>query len=71
MADVEGDTIRFSYVSFYVKIWADDLAVIAEKGQQVDDLMYRLGFERTNYQELWMDNMCSAIYHYSILADEN
>jgi hypothetical protein len=32
MADVEGDTIRFSYISFYVKIWADDLAVIAEKG---------------------------------------
>lgn len=69
-ADREGNTIRFSTIGFYVKIWSSDIGVIAEKGQQVDDLMYRLGFERTSYQELWLGNQCSAIFHYQILADE-
>ncbi len=69
-ADAEGNTIRFSRISFYVKIWSDDVAVIAEKGQLVDQLMYSLGFERISYQELWMGNQCSAIYRYEILADE-
>lgn len=70
-ADREGNTIRFSYISFYVKIWCDDIAVIAEKGQLVDQLMYSLGFVRRSYQEVWLGNQCSAIYHYEILADEN
>lgn len=69
-ADMEGNTIRFSYISFNIKIWCDDIGVIAEYGQQVDDLMYQLGFERTSYQELWLGHQCSAIYRYQILADE-
>lgn len=70
-AQEEGNTIRFSRISFYVKIWSDDIGVIAEKGQLVDQLMFSLGFERTSYSEVWLGNQCSAIYHYEILADEN
>lgn len=69
-AEKEGNTIRFSYISFNVKIWSDDVAVIAEKGQQVDKKMFELGFERTGYQEVWLGNQCSAVFHYEILADE-
>lgn len=69
-AQEEGDTIRFSRISFNIKIWGDDISVIAAKGQELDSKMFELGFERTSYNELWMGNQCSAIYRYEILANE-
>lgn len=71
MAQEEGDNIRFSRISFNIKIWGDDIAVIAEKGQELDAKMFELGFQRTSYTELWMGTQCSAIFRYEILADEN
>lgn len=70
-AQEEGDNIRFSLISFNIKIWADDLNVIAEKGMELDQKMFELGFSRISYTELWMGNQCSAIFRYEILANEN
>lgn len=71
IAEEEGDNIRFARIAFNIKIWADDIAVIAEKGQELDRKMFELDFQRTSYNELWMGNQCSAIFRYEILANEN
>ena len=71
IAQEEGDNIRFSRISFNIKIWADDVSIISQKGQDLDTKMYSLGFTRTSYNELWLGNQCSAIFRYEILANEN
>ena len=71
-AEDEGDTIRFSRISYNIKIWADDLEIISQKGQELDNKMFEMGWERLSYNELWFDSSkCSAIFRYEILANEN
>lgn len=69
-AQEEGDNIRYSRVAYQIKIWADDYEVISTKSLLLDAKMKTLGFTRTQYNELWYNNHCSAIFRYEALNRE-
>lgn len=66
----EADNLRYGYVTFRIKLWGDDLSVLSPKRSQIDDLMFSLGFTRTSYNELWMDNQVSMIMDYQGISKE-
>lgn len=70
MADLEGDTMRYSTLSFRIKIWGtinDDLFGYAE---DLDEVMFSLGFKRTAYNELVIDTTIQHIFTYEAVALE-
>lgn len=71
--NVNGDTLGYSDLSFQVKIWANNIAVIMQYAQQIDNVLRPLGWKRTNYNELYDINstMIQGIMNYEALASEN
>lgn len=68
-----GDTREYSYISFTVKVWANDIAEIQKYAVQVDAVMRRLGFTRTSSGELYDINstMIQKIMTFEALALED
>lgn len=64
IAREEGDSLRYSQVQYTIKIWSRNIAEIATYAVLLDDKMKELGFKRISYNELWYNNMCSAIFLY-------
>lgn len=69
-AHYEADNLRYSYKTFRIKLWGDDLAVLAPYTVELDKLMFALGFTRTNYNELWYNEKICMIFDYRGLAKE-
>lgn len=67
-----GDSIGYSYITYQVKVWANDIATIQRYALEVDDVLRPLGFKRIASGELY-DNastMIQKIMTYEALAYE-
>lgn len=72
-ADVmTGDTIGYSNVSYVVKVWGTDIAVIQEFAIKIDKVLRPLGFRRIASGELYDKNssMIQKIMTYQALGLE-
>ena len=70
--DTNGDTIGYSTISYQIKIWGTDLAVIKHYLLQVDEVLRKLGFTRIITGELHDRNsaMIQKIMLYEATAYE-
>ena len=68
-----GDTLGYSYITYQVKVWANDIAVIQQYALEVDKALRPLGFKRIASGELYDNNstMMQKILTYEALASEN
>ena len=67
-----GDTRGYSFISFTVKVWANDIALIQRYAQEVDAALRPLGFKRISSGELYdvQSTMIQKILTYEALALE-
>jgi len=68
-----GSTIGYSRLTYQIKIWANDIALIQRYAREVDDVLRPLGLKRIASGELY-DNesaMIQKIMTYEGLALEN
>ena len=67
-----GNTRGYSYISFTVKVWANDIATIQRYALEVDKVLRPLGFKRTSSNELYDINstMIQKILNFEALALE-
>ena len=70
---LSGNTRGYSYISFTVKVWANDLADIQKYSLEVDRVLRPLGFKRISSGELYDINstMIQKILTYEALALED
>lgn len=70
--EVVGATLGYSYISYQVKIWGNDIAILQRYALEVDKALRPLGFKRTSSGELYDYNstMCQKILTYEALASE-
>lgn len=68
-----GDTLGYSYITYQVKVWANDIAVIQKYSLEVDKALRLLGFKRIASGELYDNNssMIQKIMTFEALASEN
>lgn len=69
-AQVDGDDVRYSIITYQIKIWSDSYETICQKSVLLDEKMNELGFKRVSYNELWFNNKCSAVFRYEALVYE-
>ena len=67
-----GDTLGYSYISFTVKVWSNDIAEIQKYAIQIDSVLRPLGFKRISSNELYdyQSTMIQKIMTYEALASE-
>lgn len=72
-ADVSGNTLGYSRISYQIKVWGNDLELIQGYALDVDKELRELGFKRTSARELYDINstMIQKVMHYEALALEN
>lgn len=70
--DIGCEVLRYSRVSYQVKVWGNDLGVIQKYAKEVDVVMHGLGFERISGGELHDPNstMMQKIMTYEALGFE-
>lgn len=68
-----GDTLGYSYITYQVKVWANDIATIQRYALEVDKALRPIGFKRVASGELYDKNssMIQKIMTYEALASEN
>lgn len=68
-----GATLGYSYITYQVKIWANDIGVLQRYALEVDKVLRPLGFKRISSGELYDNNstMMQKIMTYEALASEN
>ena len=66
----EADNLRYSHKTFRIKLWGLDLNVLSPYTVKLDSLMFALGFTRTNYNELWYNDMICMMFDYRGLVYE-
>lgn len=72
-ADAEtGDTIGYSRLSYQVKVWGNDIAILQSTAIAIDKVLRPLGFKRISSGELYDRNstMIQKILTYEALAYE-
>ena len=69
----EGDYQGYSYVSYQVKVWANDIALIQKYSLEVAAVLRPLGFKRTSSGELYDNNssMIQKVMTFEALGFEN
>lgn len=67
-----GDTLGYSYITYIVKVWANDVAAIQTYSLEVDKALRPLGFKRIASGELYDNNssMIQKIMTFEALASE-
>ena len=67
-----GNTIGYSRISYVVKVWGNDIAVLQEYAIEIDKALRKLGFKRISSNELYDTNsaMIQKILSYECLALE-
>lgn len=72
-ATANGDTLGYSRITYQVKVWANDIAVIQNYALQIDAVLRPLGWKRVSSGELHDINsaMIQKIMTYECLALEN
>ena len=68
-----GATLGYSYITYQVKVWANDIGVLQRYALEVDNVLRPLGFKRISSGELYDKNstMMQKILTYEALASEN
>lgn len=68
-----GDTLGYSYISYQVKVWGNDIAQLQDYAQQIDRALRLLGFKRISSGELYdrESTMIQKILTYEALGKEN
>ena len=68
-----GDTLEYSYVTYQIKVWANNIEQIQKYSLEVDKVLRPLGFKRISSGELYDPNstMIQKILTYEALASEN
>lgn len=68
-----GATVGYSRITFQVKVWGTDLALLNKYALQADSALKPLGFKRVSSGELYDNNstMIQRILRYEALAQEN
>lgn len=51
-ADLEGDTLLYSRLSYNIKLWGKRLGDLTPYLDKIDKVMRKQGFKRTSYNEL-------------------
>lgn len=59
-AEDEGDTLGYSRLTYQVKVWANDIAIIQQYAKEADTALRTIGFKRVGSNELH-DNQSSMI----------
>ena len=67
-----GDTLGYSYISYQVKVWGDDMEILQEYALEIDKVLRPLGFKRVSAGELYDNNssMIQKIMTYEALGLE-
>jgi hypothetical protein len=67
-----GDTHGYSRISYQVKLWAQDIAVLQSYIHKIDKAMRALGFRRSSSAELHDPNsaMLQKVLTYEVIAYE-
>lgn len=70
--DTIGATLGYSYITYQVKVWGNNIAVLQKYALQIDKVLRPLGFKRTASGELYDNNstMIQKILTYEALASE-
>ncbi len=68
-----GDTLGYSHITYQVKVWANDIALIQRYALEIDAVLRPLGFKRIASGELYdnTSSMIQKIMTYEALAYEN
>ena len=68
-----GDTLGYSRLSYQVKVWGNEIAILQKYSIDIDRAMRTLGFTRISTNELYDRNstMIQKILTYEALAKEN
>ena len=71
-SSANGDTLGYSYISYQVKVWANDIATIQKYATQVDAVLRPIGFTRISSGELYDNNstMIQKVMTFEALASE-
>lgn len=71
--EVVGAALGYSYITYQVKVWGNDIGTLQTYAQQVDKVLRPLGFKRISSGELYDNNstMIQKILTYECLALEN
>lgn len=59
--------MRYSRPAYQIKIWGNRIADLGEYAQQVDDLLFEIGWQRIGYQELTYNNQIQLVMTYQAL----
>lgn len=51
-ADATGDTLEYSKISYTVKVWGNDIAVLNQYAKEIDRVLRPIGFKRVSVGEL-------------------
>lgn len=68
-----GDTMGYSRITYQIKVWANDIAVIQQYALEIDAVLRPIGFKRISSGELYdnQSTMIQKIMTYECLALEN
>ena len=67
---VDGDTMRYSYLTFTIKLYAYTVADIATYGPEIDEALKSAGFERLSSNEMKVNSQIVKIMNYRATALE-
>lgn len=67
---ITGNTVGYSNLSYYIKLWGNDLSVLAPYAQAISEKMRSLGFTRGSYNELWYNQQICMIMLFSATGVE-
>lgn len=67
-----GDTLGYSYITYQVKIWGNEIGLLQHYALAIDDVLRPLGFKRISSGELYDGNstMIQKILTYEAFAKE-
>ena len=70
--DVNGDTLGYSRISYTVKVWGNDIALLNGYAREIDRVLRPLGFKRISVGELYDINstMIQKIMTFEAMALE-
>lgn len=65
-----GDTMEYSYISFYIKLYANTTKELASYSNKLDKIAREIGLRRIGCEEVWVDNLGCRTFTYRGLALE-
>jgi len=71
--EVNGDTLGYSRITYQIKVWGNDIAIIQGYAAEIDKVLRPIGFKRISSGELHDINstMLQKILTYEALAIED